>query len=30
VIRQIPDEIFLKLAQTKDSDGGLQLFSAQA
>jgi flagellar protein FlaG len=30
VIRQIPDEVFLKLAQLKDSDGGLQLFSAQA
>lgn len=30
VIRQIPDEIFLKLAQNKGSDGDLQLFSAQA
>lgn len=30
VIRQIPDETFLKLAQSKDSDGNLQLFSAQA
>jgi len=30
VIRQIPDEVFLKLAQNKGSDGDLQLFSAQA
>lgn len=30
VIRQIPDEVFLKLAQHKDSEGYFQLFSAQA
>lgn len=30
VIRQIPDETFLKLAHTKDVDGNFQLFSAQA
>lgn len=30
VIRQIPDETFLKLAQHKDSVGSLQLLSAQA
>ncbi len=30
VIRQIPDETFLKLAQVKDSNGEFQLFSAQA
>jgi flagellar protein FlaG len=30
VIRQIPDEIFLKLAQNKDFEGAGQLFSAQA
>lgn len=30
VIRQIPDETFLKLAQNKDSMGSLQLLSAQA
>ena len=30
VIRQIPDETFLKLAHSKDSDGNFQLFSAQA
>ena len=30
VIRQIPDETFLKLAQIKDSEGNFQLFSAQA
>lgn len=30
VIRQIPDETFLKLAHSKDADGNLQLFSAQA
>ena len=30
VIRQIPDETFLKLAHSKDADGNFQLFSAQA
>ncbi len=30
VIRQIPDETFLKLAHSKDVDGNFQLFSAQA
>jgi len=30
VIRQIPDETFLKLANSKDTDGNIQLFSAQA
>jgi flagellar protein FlaG len=30
VIRQIPDEIFLKLAQRIDSEGTLSLLSAQA
>jgi flagellar protein FlaG len=30
VIRQIPDEIFLKLAQGFDSEGNLHLLSAQA
>lgn len=30
VIRQIPDETFLKLARNKDSNGGLQLLNAQA
>lgn len=30
VIRQIPDESFLKLAQSKASEGDFQLFSAQA
>jgi len=30
VIRQIPDETFLKLAHNKDADGNFQLFSAQA
>jgi flagellar protein FlaG len=30
VIRQIPDETFLKLAHSKDPDGNFQLFSAQA
>ncbi len=30
VIRQIPDEIFLKLANQIDSGGPIQLFSAQA
>jgi len=30
VIRQIPDETFLKLAQTKDANGNFQLLSAQA
>jgi len=30
VIRQIPDETFLKLAQAQVEDGGLTLFSAQA
>ena len=30
VIRQIPDETFLKLAVTRDVEGGFQLFSAQA
>lgn len=30
VIRQIPDETFLKLALNKDSDGNFQIFSAQA
>jgi flagellar protein FlaG len=30
VIRQIPDETFLKLARTKDSEGGFQLLIAQA
>lgn len=30
VIRQIPDETFLKLAGSKDSDGNFPLFSAQA
>lgn len=30
VIRQIPDETFLKLARSKDSEGSLHFFSAQA
>jgi len=30
VIRQIPDETFLKLANSKDANGNFQLFSAQA
>ncbi|HWV13786.1 MAG TPA: flagellar protein FlaG [Cellvibrio sp.] len=30
VIRQIPDETFLKLARDKDFNGGLQLLNAQA
>jgi len=30
VIRQIPDETFLKLAHSQDADGNFQLFSAQA
>jgi len=30
VIRQIPDETFLKLAHSKDANGNFQLFSAQA
>lgn len=30
VIRQIPDETFLKLARSTDSEGSLHLFSAQA
>ena len=30
VIRQIPDETFLKLANSKDTGGNFQLFSAQA
>ena len=30
VIRQMPDETFLKLARSKDSDGNFHLFSAQA
>jgi flagellar protein FlaG len=30
VIRQIPDETFLKLARSKDFNGSLQLLSAQA
>jgi flagellar protein FlaG len=30
VIRQIPDQIFLKLAQSFDASGPVQLFSAQA
>ena len=30
VIRQIPDAIFLKLAQSKDSTGNFHLFSAHA
>ena len=30
VIRQMPDETFLKLARTKDSEGNFHLFSAQA
>lgn len=30
VIRQIPDETFLKLAQSQGEDGGITLFSAQA
>jgi flagellar protein FlaG len=30
VIRQIPDETFLKLANSKDAGGNFQLFSAQA
>lgn len=30
VIRQIPDETFLKLARSKDSDGSFQLLNAQA
>lgn len=30
VIRQIPDETFLKLARSKDSEGSFQLLNAQA
>jgi flagellar protein FlaG len=30
VIRQIPDETFLKLARNRDFDGSVQLLSAQA
>lgn len=30
VIRQIPDETFLKLAKSRDVEGNFQLFSAQA
>lgn len=30
VIRQIPDETFLKLANSADADGNFPLFSAQA
>jgi flagellar protein FlaG len=30
VIRQIPDETFLKLARSTDSEGSLHFFSAQA
>lgn len=30
VIRQIPDEAFLKMAQTQGSEGGVNLFSALA
>jgi len=30
VIRQIPDAVFLKIANQKDMDGHLRLFSAQA
>jgi flagellar protein FlaG len=30
VIRQIPDETFLKLARSTDSEGSLQLLNAQA
>lgn len=30
VIRQIPDETFLKLANSTDASGNIQLFSAQA